>query len=262
MTPENSNIMKNEWLERPGFPRLAYCALRGRSPGIVFLGGFGSDMQGTKALALESAAAARGQAFLRLDYRGHGISEGRFTDATIGDWLDDALAVFDAVTDGPQILIGSSMGGWIALLLALARPERVTGLIGVAAAPDFTERLMWANMGAVDRETLARDGILAPPSAYGDPIPITRRLIDDGREHLLLDGPISYEGPVRLLQGQRDPDVPWRHSLLLADKLATEDLRLILVKDGDHRLSRPKDITLLIDTMDELLGTRPPPGVT
>jgi pimeloyl-ACP methyl ester carboxylesterase len=241
-------------LERPGLPRLAYRRTAGSGPGVVFLGGFGSDMTGTKATALEAASAARGRPYLRLDYRGHGQSEGSFIESTIGDWLDDALAVFDAATNGPQILVGSSMGGWIALLLALRLPDRVRALVGVAAAPDFTERLMWRDMSEADRATLRRDGVLRPQSAYGDPIPISLGLISEGRRHLLLDGPIAFTGPVRLLHGQRDPDVPWRHSLMTAESLTSEDVRVILVKDGDHRLSRPEDIALLLRTVDELAG--------
>ena len=241
-----------EWLARPGLPRLAYGRTAGSTPGVVFLGGFGSDMTGTKATALEAAMAARGRAFLRLDYRGHGRSEGRFEDATLGDWLADALAVFDAATEGPQVVVGSSMGGAIALLLALARPARVKALVGVAAAPDFTERLMWQGMSETERTTLMAEGVLRPPSQYGDPLPITRKLIEEGRNHLLLDRPIPFDGPVRLLHGQRDPDVPWRHSLLTAEALTSDDVRVILVKDGDHRLSRPADIALLIETIEAL----------
>jgi pimeloyl-ACP methyl ester carboxylesterase len=241
-----------EWLRRPGFPALAYCRTPGTAPGIVFLGGFGSDMTGTKATALEAAMLARGRAFLRLDYRGHGRSEGRFEDATLGDWLADALAVFDHATEGPQVVVGSSMGGAIAVLLALARPERVKALVGVAAAPDFTERLMWQGMSEPERSTLMAEGILLPPSHYGDPIPITRKLIEEGRNHLVLDQPIPFDGPVRLLHGQRDPDVPWRHSLLTAEALASSDVRVILIKDGDHRLSRPSDIALLIETVESV----------
>jgi pimeloyl-ACP methyl ester carboxylesterase len=244
-------------LERAGLPGLAYCATEGRSPGIVFLGGFGSNMNGAKALAVEAAALSRGHAFLRLDYRGHGQSDGNFAEATIGDWLEDALCVFDRATSGPQIVIGSSMGGWIALLLALARPERIRGLIGIAAAADFTERLIWNTLSEANRERLLRDGVLMPPSPYGDPIPITLRLIEEGRRHLVLDGPVPFTGPVRLLHGQRDSDIPWSHAILTAEKLAGDDVRTILIKDGDHRLSRPQDIALLIETLDEMIRLSP-----
>lgn len=239
-------------LARPGLPALAYCATAGAGPGIVFLGGYGSDMTGTKAMALEDAAKARGRAFLRLDYRGHGQSEGKFTDGTIGSWFADALAVFDAVTDGPQIVVGSSMGGWMALLLARARPDRVKALVGIAAAPDFTTRLMSEELSPEQRETLLKEGILYRPSDYGDPMPITLKMVEDGANHLLLDKPIAFTGPVRLLHGQADLDVPWRHSLKVAERLAGGDVRIILIKDGDHRLSRPRDLALLIRTIDEL----------
>jgi pimeloyl-ACP methyl ester carboxylesterase len=239
-------------LERPGLPSLAYVATPGAGPGIVFLGGFGSDMTGTKATTLEDAAKARGRAFLRLDYSGHGQSEGKFTDGTIGVWFADALAVFDAVTDGPQIVVGSSMGGWMALLLARARPDKVKALVGIAAAPDFTTRLMSEELTPEQKETLLRDGILYRPSEYGDPLPITLKLVQDGANHLLLDKPIAFTGPVRLLHGQADPDVPWQHSLRVAERMDGGDVRTILIKDGDHRLSRPQDLALLIRTIDEL----------
>jgi pimeloyl-ACP methyl ester carboxylesterase len=233
---------------------LAYCATPGTTPGIVFLGGFGSDMSGTKATALEQAAIRRGQAFLRLDYRGHGQSEGRFINGTIGDWFADALAIFDAVTAGPQILVGSSMGGWMALLLARARPERVKAMVGIAAAPDFTTRLMSEELTDQQREILLRDKVLYRPSEYGAPMPITLRLIEDGNNHLLLDRPVAFAGPVRLLHGQRDPDVPWQIALKIAERMESDDVRIILVKDGDHRLSRPKDIALIIETVEALIG--------
>jgi pimeloyl-ACP methyl ester carboxylesterase len=243
-----------KFLERPGLPRLAYCVTPGAAPGIVFLGGFGSDMTGTKATALEQAAIQRGQAFLRLDYRGHGQSEGRFVDGTIGDWFADALAVFDAATTGPQIVVGSSMGGWMALLLARARPTHVKAIVGIAAAPDFTKRLMGEELTNEQRATLLRDKVLYRPSDYGDPMPITLRLVEDGNKHLLLDRPVPFAGPVRLLHGQRDPDVPWRIALEVAQAMESDDVRVVLVKDGDHRLSRPRDIALIIETVESLIG--------
>jgi pimeloyl-ACP methyl ester carboxylesterase len=243
-----------KFLERPGLPRLAYCATPGAAPGIVFLGGFGSDMTGTKATALEQAAIQRGQAFLRLDYRGHGQSQGRFVDGTIGDWFGDALAIFDAATAGPQILVGSSMGGWMALLLARARPDRAKAIVGIAAAPDFTTRLMSEELTDEQRETLLRDKVLYRPSDYGDPMPITLRLVEDGNNHLLLDRPVPFAGPVRLLHGQRDPDVPWQIALKVAAAMESNDVRVILVKDGDHRLSRPQDIALITETVEGLIG--------
>lgn len=226
---------------------------RGR-PGVLFLGGFMSDMTGTKATALEAWAVARGLAFTRFDYQGHGASSGRFADGTIGLWAEDALAVLDQVTSGPQILVGSSMGGWTMLLTALRRPGRVAGLVGLAPAPDFTEDLMWDLFEEDVRREILEAGVWNRPSDYGpEPQPITRALIEDGRNHLLLRGPIAFSGPVRLLHGQRDPDVPWQVSLTLAGALASDDVRVTLVKDGDHRLSRPQDIALLCRTVGDLV---------
>jgi pimeloyl-ACP methyl ester carboxylesterase len=241
------------WLNRENLPRLAYYKTPGLEPGVVFCGGFASDMTGTKAMALEAAAISRGRAFLRFDYRGHGQSEGVFAQSTIGDWLDDALAAFDTLTQGPQILIGSSMGGWIALKLATLRADRVKSLIGIAAAPDFTERLIWQKLTAAERAALLSQGALYPPSAYGDPIPITLKLIEEGRAHLMLDQPIAIKGKVRLLHGQRDPEVPWELSLEIAQKIESDDVRVTLIKDGDHRLSRAGDIALLTATLNELI---------
>lgn len=232
--------------------RLAYARLPGRGPGVMFLPGFRSDMQGTKALALRDHCTARGQAFLRFDYSGHGESAGRFEDGTIGQWTDDALAIFDALTEGPQILVGSSMGGWIATLLARQRAERIAGLLLLAPAPDFTEALMWPAFAPEQRVALMRDGVIHLPSQYGDPTPVTRALIEDGRNHLLLNAPIPLHCPVRILQGMADPDVPWRHALRLVEALASQDVRLHLIKDGDHRLSRPEDLALLGETLDQL----------
>ncbi len=224
---------------------LAYARRAGAGPVLVFLPGFRSDMEGTKALALDAWAARNGRAMLRFDYAGHGASGGRFEDGTIGRWADDAATAFDRVSEGPAVLVGSSMGGWIALLLALRRPERVAGLVGIAAAPDFTETLIWPELSFEQRAALMSEGRILLPSDYGDPTPVTRALIEDGRRHLLLDAPINLQCPVRLLHGQRDPDVPWQVSLLLAERIAGEDVRLHLVKDGDHRLSQLSDLALL-----------------
>lgn len=227
----------------------------GSRPGVLFCGGFMSDMTGTKALALEAWASARGLACTCFDYQGHGASSGRFEDGTLGLWADDALAVLDQVTRGPQILVGSSMGGWIALLAALRRPARVAALVGVAPAPDFTEDLIWDALDAAARATLLRDGAWYRPSQYfDDPKPVTLALIEEGRRHLLLRGPIRFDGPVRLLHGMADADVPWQTSLRLAEALTTADVRVTLVKDGDHRLSRDEDIALLCRTVEELAG--------
>ncbi len=233
---------------------LAWARTAGRSPTVVFLPGFRSDMTGDKATMLAAFCAARSQAMLRFDYSGHGASQGRFEDGTIGRWRDDTLAAIDALAHGTLILVGSSMGGWIALLAALARPERVAGLIGVAAAPDFTETLMWEAMTFAERATLRREGVLHVPSQYGDPTPVTLRLVEEGRAHRLLGGPIPLACPVRLLHGQRDPDVPWELALQTAEQITAPDVRVILVKDGDHRLSRPRDLALLRATLAGLLG--------
>ncbi|MCW5729801.1 MAG: alpha/beta hydrolase [Alphaproteobacteria bacterium] len=242
-------------LARADASTIAYRRLAGKGPGVIFLGGFRSDMEGTKALALEAACRARGRAFLRFDYSGHGRSGGNFIEGTIGQWLDDALAVIDRLTEGPQILVGSSMGGWIALLAARARPARLAGLIGIAAAPDFTERLMWDCYPEERRRALLRDGIWFEPSQYSEePYPITLKLIEEGRRHLLLDGPLPLAVPVRLLQGMRDPDVPWTHALDLMRAIVAEDARLTLLGSGDHRLSGPAELALLSTTLDELAG--------
>jgi pimeloyl-ACP methyl ester carboxylesterase len=230
----------------------------GNGPGLFWLGGFRSDMTGTKAVSVAGLAAARGLASTRFDYSGHGSSKGRFEDGTIGRWLDEAEAVFERVTRGPQILIGSSMGGWMALLLARklaarGRGARLKALVLIAPAPDFTEALMWRNFPEEVRHTILRDGVWHRPSLYSDePYPITRELIEEGRRHLLLGGPIELPAPVRILQGMRDPDVPWEHALELVGKLEAPSVLLTLVKDGDHRLSRDRDIALLHETIRAL----------
>ena len=241
-------------LDRGDGVELAWERLDGSGPTVVFLPGFRSDMTGDKASALAAFSAERGQAMLRFDYSGHGASGGRFEEGTIGRWTDDALAAIDRLTEGGLILVGSSMGGWIALLAALARPERVAALIGIAAAPDFTEALMWQAMTFEERATLMRDGVLPVPSVYGDPYPVTRALIEDGRGRLLLNAPMAIGCPVRLLHGQRDPDVPWEMALRIAEQVSSEDVQTILVKDGDHRLSRPQDLALLRRTVGALLA--------
>jgi pimeloyl-ACP methyl ester carboxylesterase len=241
-------------LDRGDGVELAWARQDGKSPTVVFLTGFHSDMTGEKATALAAFCAECGQAMLRFDYSGHGTSGGRFEDGTISRWTDDALAMIDRQTDGPLILVGSSMGGWIALLAALGRPDRVAALVGIAAAPDFTEALMWPAMTLEQRATLERDGVVHRPSQYGDPTPITRALIEDGRARLVLTGRIQLDCPVRLLHGQNDPDVPWRMALRIAERVSSNDVQVILVKDGDHRLSRPQDLSLLCRTLAALLG--------
>lgn len=244
-----------ERIEAPDGNTIAYCRLPGKGPGVIFLGGFQSDMTGTKASALAAACARTGRAFVRFDYFGHGRSSGAFTDGTIGRWREDALLVLDRLSEGPQILVGSSMGGWIMLLLALARPARIAGLVGVAPAPDFTEKLMWERYSEAVRRTLREDGLYLEPSAYGDaPYAVSWRLIEEGRQHLLLDRlqPIKLSCPVRLLQGTDDQDVPMDYALGLLKKIEAPALTLTLVKGGDHRLSTSADLALLIRTVEDL----------
>lgn len=240
-------------LNRGDGTELAWRRLDGTGATIVFLPGFRSDMNGQKAVDLSAFCSARDQPMLRFDYSGHGASQGRFEEGTIGGWTQDTLTAIDRLTDGPLILIGSSMGGWIALLAALQRPDRIAGLVGIAAAPDFTEALIWESLSWENREKLMQSGAIHLPSAYGDPTPITRGLIEDGRRNLLLGGPIALGCPVRLLHGQNDPDVPWQMSLRLAGAITGGDVQVTLVKDGDHRLSRPGDLALLRQTVASLL---------
>ena len=214
------------------------------------MGGFHSDMLGEKATLLHQAAAEAGRSYVRFDYLGHGESGGKFEDGTIGRWRSDALEVLDRLTDGPQVVVGSSMGGWMALLSALAKPERVKELVLLAPAPDFTDKLMWASFDESQKRQIMEDGFWMRPSPYdASGYPITRELIQEGREWNVLDGEIAVDVPVRILQGGLDTDVPWTHSLDLADKLRSKDVVWSLVKDGDHRLSRPQDIARMIATV-------------
>lgn len=242
-------------IERAG-ATLAFRHRAGKGPTIVFLPGYMSDMTGTKAEALDQWAEARGRSYLRLDYSGCGASGGCFEDGTIGRWRDDALAVIEAAADGPVVLVGSSMGGWLALLIARGHPERVAALVGIAAAPDFVDWGVLAHLTPEQRAALKSTGRIELPSAYGpDPYVYTRALIEDARTHRVLEETIGYSGPVRLLHGQDDPDVPWRLSLEIADKLDSSDVQVTLVKEGDHRLSRPQDLALLTATLDSLPET-------
>ena len=223
--------------------------------GLTWLGGFKSEMTGTKASALSDWAQAAGRHLLRFDYYAHGASSGDFRKATVGRWLDDALAAIDTLAQGPQILVGSSMGGWVALLAALARPARVKGLVLIAPAPDFTQELMWEGFSDDIRDTLRRDGIYRAPSEYdAEPYEITMRLIEEGRNHLILDKPIPLAMPVRILQGMKDPDVPWQHAMRLVEALTSADVTIGLSKEGDHRLSTPADIARLQQTIESLLA--------
>jgi pimeloyl-ACP methyl ester carboxylesterase len=246
--------MPPSYLTTPAGRRLAYHQTHGAGPGVVFLGGFKSDMEGTKALWLENRARDAGRAFLRFDYSGHGQSSGAFIEGSIGDWAADARAVIDAVTEGPQILVGSSMGGWIALLLARAMPERVAGLVTVAAAPDFTEDSIWAGFDADQRAALLSDGQVALPSEYGEPYVITRRLIEDGRDHLVLRTPLDLPFPARFLQGTADADVERSVALALLDHATGPDMRLVLVKGADHRFSDPDCLALIGTAITDVIA--------
>lgn len=245
--------------EGDGRRRIAVRARAGSGPALVWLGGFNSDMRGTKALALDGWAAEHGRACLRFDYSGHGESGGAFVDGTIGRWLEESVAVFEQFAKGPQVVIGSSMGGWMALLLARAIAGRKTaatlaGLVLIAPAPDFTEQLMWNGFSDEIREEITTKGVWMRPSEYGDgsPYPITRALIEEGRNHLLLGSAIEVGCPVRILQGARDPDVPWQHAFALAHRLPAEDVVLTMIQDGDHRLSRPQDIARILAAVAEM----------
>ena len=243
------------YLTRENGTRIAYRHSRGRSPSVVFLGGFSSDMTGTKATHLDAYCRARGQGFLRLDYQGHGASSGSFVDGTIGMWRDDALAVIEHCIEGPLVLVGSSMGAWIMALGAAVLSRRLAGLVGIASAPDFTEDLIWQRLSPEQRAAIEHDGVIHLPSEYTEGgAPITLRLIENGRKHRVLDGRIRVDCRVRLLHGLDDRDVPWSQSLRLLEVLDAPDATLELVKGGDHRLSKPADLARISRTLDTLLG--------
>jgi pimeloyl-ACP methyl ester carboxylesterase len=259
--------MAPSFLDR-GTHKLAYEKVEGSGPTLVWLGGFRSDMTGSKAMCVEDYAKAQnggqGQACLRFDYAGHGASSGAFADGCIGDWRDDARAMIAAEAGEEVILIGSSMGGWIALLLAIEeakaakaaqRKSQIKALVLIAPAPDFTQKLMWPKFTQEQQKTILTEGQLVEPSPY-DPEPtiITRKLIEDGKAHLILDDLIETACPVRILQGVADPDVPYTHALKLLDSLAGEDVVMTLIKDGDHRLSRDEDLDALVRVLDALPG--------
>lgn len=235
--------------------KIAFQHRRGKTPGVLFLPGFNSDMEGTKAQAIDSWCEARNIQITRFDYSGHGLSEGEFCDGSIGQWSRDAIRVLDETTQGPQVLVGSSMGGWIMLLVALARPDRVAGLLGIASAPDFTERLFRERLDDNQRASLAATGYCELANHYGEGKPhvIGQQLIEDGRDHLLLGSDIPLSVPVRLIHGKSDEDVPWELSAAIADRLVSEDVELQLVDGGDHRLSSPADIERMTDCLSELL---------
>ena len=229
----------------------------GKGPGLFWLGGFKSDMKGTKAQALDAWAQQQGRACLRFDYSGHGESGGDFTDGTIGRWLAESIAVYRQFAKTPQVVVGSSMGGWLALLLARALrafkgAAPIAGMVLIAPAADFTETLMWEEFSDAVKREIEEKGFWLRPSDYGEePYPITKGLIDDGRQHLLLGGMIETGCPVHILQGVQDPDVPWRHASELLSRFSRDDVVLTLIKDGDHRLSRPEDIERLIAAVEE-----------
>lgn len=246
-------------LTREDGAKLAFRRVEGEGPTVVWLGGFHSDMTGTKAEVLAEQAKATGGAYVRFDYFGHGESDGAFRDGTISRWREDALAVIDELTEGPVVLVGSSMGGWLSCLAAIARPDRVKALVLIAPAPDFTEKLMAPELSAEAKAAIVRDGFWIRPSEYDDGgYPITRELLEDGARWSILPGPVPISVPVRVLQGGADPDVPWTHALELANALTSQDVVFSLIKDGDHRLSRPQDLERLVAAVSEAKGLAEP----
>lgn len=239
----------------PSGASISYSMIRGKNPGVIFLHGFRSDKEGGKALAVEALCARRGNAFLRFDAFGHGQSSGDILQGTIGQWAADAVHIIDTLTTGPQILVGSSFGGWISVLAALQRPNRIAGLVGLAAAPDFTEDLMWNTFTPEQRRQMEEQGEVVLDDC-NDPRGswhIPKLLIDEARDHLVLRGPLAISCPVRLIHGQRDDDVPWQQSLQLADLVASDDAQVFLIKDAGHRLSREQDLARICQVLDELL---------
>lgn len=245
-----------EYLDTPEARRIAYNYTPGTGPGVVFLGGFKSDMEGTKALALEAWARAQGRAFLRFDYSGHGVSGGAFDEGAIGDWYEDARDAILALTAGPQILVGSSMGGWISLLMARAHPEKIAGLVTIAAAPDFTEDGYWASFDQETRHKLESQGSIEVPSDYGDPYVITRRLINEGRTRLVLRSPLALPFPTRFLQGTADTSVSVETALRLLEHADGADMRLTLVKGADHSFSTPDCLALIKTALAEVIDAQ------
>jgi pimeloyl-ACP methyl ester carboxylesterase len=245
--------MTHENMTSPQGRRLAYRYSPPRT-GLtyVWLSGFKSDMSGSKVTVLEGWAKAQGHGFLALDYSGHGLSGGAFEDGTISAWREDALAAIEQLTDGQLVLVGSSMGGWMALLCALALKDRAAAMVLIAPAPDFTQKLMWPEFSSEQQTEILEQGLTLRPSDYGDPYPITRDLIEDGKQWALLDAPIGLTLPVRILQGMQDPDVPWQHAYKLVDALESDDVVFSLIKDGDHRLSRDQDIARLVSVCNEV----------
>jgi pimeloyl-ACP methyl ester carboxylesterase len=257
--PANTPSQAPQILSRPDGSSIAYHRTPKQpataAPGVVFIHGFMSDMDGGKAVFLEGHCRRRGLDFVRFDQFGHGKSSGAFADGSVGRWAEDTVAVLDALTDGPQILVGSSCGGWLMLLAALARPQRVAGLVGLAPAPDFTEDLVWPEFTDEQREAVLRDGHVLIPSNYSDqPYTFTKRLFDDGRRNLVLRDEIAFDGPVRILHGQKDDAIPWQRSLLLMDRLRSTDVACTFLKNSDHRLSELSDLARMAATVDELVA--------
>ena len=233
--------------------KLAYNKLEGEQPGILFLGGFRSDMSGVKAMAIEQMCRKQGRAFLRFDYQGHGESSGQFEECTLTTWKENALEIFTRLTTGKQLIVGSSMGAWIALLLAIAKPTRVAGIVGIAAAPDFTEYMIVDKLSDAELDAVNTEGKVMVDSGYGEHYPITKALLEDGRRHLLLHAPIPIHCPVRLIHGTSDEDVPWEFSLSLNRQLEAKDVRTILIKQGDHRLSQPEHIEKILSILGKMI---------
>lgn len=232
--------------------RLAYKRVEGEGPSLIWCGGLKSDMEGGKATHLHQWAERHGASYIRFDYFGHGQSSGRFRDGTVSRWARDVVQVIDDLANDDVILIGSSMGGWSSLLAMMQRPERVKGMVLIAPAPDFTEKLMWANWSADAKAAVIEDGIHYESSDYGEPYEYSRELIEDGRQHQILDGSIAFLGPVRILQGQDDNVVPWAYAYKVVEALASDDVTFTLVKGGDHSLSRPQDLDRLVQTVEEI----------
>ena len=245
--------MSHHILQRPDGEHVAFKRVDGAGPTVLWVGGFRSDMEGTKALALEQAARERGWAYVRYDHFAHGASSGDWKAATVGRWREDAIAMIDSI-EGPVLPVGSSMGGWVALLAALARPEKLAGLVLIAPAPDFTERLMWPSLADHIRQAILRDGEAEMPDEGLGPYVLTRAMFEEARNWLLLDGPIRLGAPVHILQGKQDEPVPWRHALTLTEGIEGPDVRLDLIEAGDHRLSTPGDLERLVEAVARLRG--------
>ena len=246
--------MHHEYFETSSKRVIAYYKMEGKEPTVVFLGGFKSEMVGSKATFLSTWAERSGYAYLRLDYSGHGMSSGAFTDGCIGDWAEDAQSVIEHATDGTLILIGSSMGGWISLLLAKRMPERIVALMTIAAAPDFTEEGFWLNFSEKQKNEILVKGVTYLPSDYGEPYPITKKLIEDGRRHLINRGTLEMSIPVRLLQGDLDTSVRRETALSLFDRMNGADILLIFIKGGDHSLSSPQNLSDIEHHLNHLIS--------